>query len=254
MIERPDPFDMLAAMAADDRGHESLDTSLAPGDDVRADELLARITRASVPTRPDSRVVSIRARRRRLVAAVGVVTVTIAGAAAATVWSRRPADAVTVLCYSSADAEPAAVVAENASPGITPAAQCAVPWTDGRLGSGDAPPLVACVNELDVTVVVPGEESDCGRLGWALAGNRTVVDDVDARVADEVPGSLGDCTNDLEQARATVAGVLADLGADAWTVRIAPDAAITEAEPCAAVTIDPVAREVLVGTVDPPGR
>lgn len=220
MNERQDPFDILVSMAASDRGGVPLDQPLEPGDEERAELLLRRVTsvpRAAVTTRQVRPFV----RPRRLAAAAAVVVVVGAGAAVAAVWTKHPADAATVLCYSSADTEPSAIVGIVAEGGVDPVDQCAAPWTDGRLGAGRAPALVACVSDLDATVVLPGDASSCDRLGWPQAEPRTAADDVDSRVASEVADALAVCTNDPDVARTVVEQVLVDLGADGWRIELA---------------------------------
>ena len=197
MNERPDPFDLLASMAASDRAGASIDIPLEPGDDEYADVLLHRVTSGPLADRVPGQRPHTRRRTRRLATAVAALSVLGVGAAAAALWTKQPADAATVLCYSSVDAKPDAVVGLMATPDSTPLEQCAVPWTDGRLGRGEVPGLVACVGDLEATVVLPGDDAACGRLGWALAGPRTAAANIDVTVAQALPGSLGECTTDL---------------------------------------------------------
>jgi hypothetical protein len=250
--ERPDPFDLLASMAASDRAGASIDLPLEPGADEHAEALLRRVTGGTLADRVPGQRPHTPRRTRRLVTAAAAVSVLGVGAAVAAVWTKQPADAATVLCYSSVDTKPDAIVGLTAAPDSTPLEQCAVPWTDGRLGRGEAPDLVACVGDLEATVVLPGDDSACGRLGWALAEPRTAAANVDARVAQALPGSLGECTTDLAAAQATIEGILADIGADAWTVEVAPGAAITAERPCAALAIDATTHVVTVVAVQPP--
>ena len=253
MIEPPDPFDLLASMAVSDRSGASIDRPLEPGDDERAELLLRQVTGGSGAGRVPGERLHTHRRSRRVVTAIAVASVLGAGVAVAAIWTTQPADAVTVLCYSSVDVKPEVVVGLVAAPDATPAEQCAEPWTDGRLGRGEVPGLVACVSDLDATAVLPGDESACGRLGWALAEPRTAAADIDVLVAQAIPGSLGECTTDLVAAQSTIERILADLGADAWTVAIAPDAAITADRPCAAPAISAETHVVTVVAVPRPG-
>lgn len=206
-----DPFDLLAAMAQRD------DRPLAPGDDHRADALLARIVAEPV-------VVPIgRRRRARVLVAAAIIATVGAGTAAAAIWSRQPADAVSLRCYSEASATPAVRVGLDVDPASNPTDQCASAWTDGRISTAGAPELVACVDELDSTVVVPGGPETCASLGWAPASGMTPEGRLDAEVVRAVADALYPCETDAAAAAAIVRDVLVDLGADAWTVEVHAD-------------------------------
>ena len=250
MSEHPDPFDLLASMGAADRGGAPLDHPLEPGDDERADLVLRRITSTPRASRVPTSTVRGIARPRRLVAAAAVVVVVGAGAAVAAVWSKQPADAATVLCYSSVDAEPSAIVGLVAEPGVDPTQLCAAPWTDGRLGTGPAPGLVACVNDRDGTVVLPGDTTACERLGWPIADLR-VTADVDVRVTREVPDVLAECLPDLDAGRNAVERLLSVLGADAWIVEVTTAPAPT-GRSCVAASVDAASRVVTLVFVPAP--
>lgn len=253
MSERPDPFDLLASMGAADRGGASLDLPLEPGDDERADSVLRRITSTPRASRMPAPTVHRFARRRQLAVAAAAVVVVGAGAAVAAVWSKQPADAVTVLCYASVDVEPAAIVGLVAEPGVEPTQSCAAAWTDGRLGTGPAPGLVACVNDGGVTVVLPGDATACERLGWPIAETRIAAADVDVRVAREVPDVLAECPTDLDAGRRAVEQLLSELGADAWTVEVAA-APAPEGRACVVAAVDAASHVVtLVLVLAPAG-
>ena len=252
MSERPDPFDLLASMGAADRDGASLDHPLEPGDDERADLVLRRITSTPRASRMPTPTVHRFARPRRLVTAAAVVAVVGVGAAVAAVWSKQPADAATVLCYSSVDVEPAAVVGMVAEPGVDPTRLCATPWTDGRLGTGPAPDLVACVNDRDATVVVPGDTTSCERLGWPIADLRITADaDIDVRVTREVPDVLAECLPDLDAGRSAVERLLSELGADGWTVEVTT-APAPAGRACVAASVDAMSRVVTLVFVPSP--
>lgn len=251
MSEQPDPFDLLASMGAADRAGASLDLPLEPGDDERAEMVLRRITSAPRAARMPAPTVHRFARRRQLAAAAAAVLVVSAGAAVAAVWSKQPADAATVLCYSSVEVEPAAIVGLVAEPGVEPTQLCVAPWTDGRLGTGPAPGLVACVNEGGATVVLPGDPTACARLGWPIAEVRLAAADIDVRVAREVPDVLAGCLPDLDAGRRAVEQLLSELGADAWTVEAAT-APAPDDRACVAAAVDATSHVVMLVFVPAP--
>lgn len=223
-----DPFELLAAMADRD------DRVLAPGDDQAADALLARVVAGPA-------VVPIaHRRRRRVVAAAAAIAVVGTGSAIAAVWARQPADAVSLRCYSEASATPAIEVGLVVDPAFGPAEQCAPAWTDGRIALAGAPELVACVDELDSTVVVPGGPDACGLLGWAPVAGPTAAARVDAEVVRRVADVLYDCETDPVAAVATVEALFDELGAAAWTVA----APATAGSGCVAPVVDATRRTV----------
>jgi hypothetical protein len=252
MSDHPDPFDLLASMAAADRDGASLDRPLEPGDVERAELLLRRITSTPRATRTPTPTVRRLTRPRHLAAAAMAAAVVGVGAVVAAVWSKQPADPATVLCYSSVDVEPAAIVGLVAEPGVDPTMSCAAPWTDGRLGSGPAPGLVACVNDRDTTVVLPGDATACERLGWPIADLRVTADaHVAVRVTREVPGVLAECLSDLDAGRSAVEQLLSDLGADGWTVEVAT-APAPAGRSCVAASVQATSRVVTLVFVTPP--
>jgi hypothetical protein len=205
-----DPFDLLAAMSDRD------ERALRPGEDPVADSMFARIV-AAPP------VVSITRRRRRgLVTAAAVVAVAVAGSAVAAVWSREPADAVSLRCYSDASATPAVEVGLVTDPAVGPADQCAAAWSDGRISRDGPPELIACVDALDSTVVVPGGPETCGELGWVPVAEPTAGARVDAQVVRQVADVLNRCEPNPSAATLAVQAVFDELGAEAWTVSAPP--------------------------------
>ena len=147
--------------------------------------------------------------------------------------------------------EPAAIVGLVAEPGVEPTQQCAAAWTDGRLGTGPAPDLVACVNDGGATVVLPGDATACERLGWPVAEVRNAAADVDVRVAREVPDVLAECLTDLDDGRRAVERLLSDLGADAWTVEVAT-APAPDGRVCVAASVDATSHVVTLVFVPAP--
>lgn len=225
-----DPFELLARMADRD------DRVLEPGDQPAADALLARLV-----VSPALVSATQRGHRRRLVVAAAAAAVVVgAGSAIAAVWARQPADAVSLRCYSEASASPAIEVGLVADPALAPSDQCAPAWSDGRIARTGAPELVACVDSLDSTVVVPGRPEACGALGWAPAAEPTADARIDAEVVRAVADALHDCETDPAVAAATVQALFDEFGADTWTVE--PPA--TDGSSCLAPVPDATRRTI----------
>lgn len=245
-----DPFDLLAGVVA------RSDEYLAPGDDSRADALLERLVSSDRAVITASRPVvghTVPFRRRRAVIAATAVAALVVGGGtvAALVLLRRPADPVTLLCYSEAAAEPATKVAMAIDPEQTPVDQCSPLWSDGTLGVDGPEDLVACVAELEVTVVIPNTIGGCESLGWSPAASPTPTDRVDQLVAAEVPELFDNCIEDLDEARRRVEAMLVDLGAaDTWDVTVS--GSISPDRPCAGNVIDAAAHVVLIVPFQPP--
>jgi hypothetical protein len=187
---------------------------LEPGENPHADQLLQRIISSGVGARRPSR-------RLRLVVAVAAGTAAIGATAAAAVVLTRQAGNPTVLaCYSNADVDTANQVAIEPDPARTPVEQCTPLWSDGRLGTGEAPPLVACVTDADTVAVLPGDHSACANAGWVSADTSPEANS-DPSVL--LPSLLSDtfagrCMN-VAAATAAAQDVLDQLGLAGWTIR-----------------------------------
>lgn len=235
-----DPFELLSSLRGD-----KADEHLAPGDDSAADALLARIMYGETAT---LRSPSRSRRLRRVVAGVVTGVLLASGAAAAAVWFDRPEDPATLSCYSDASLDPAVQVGLTIDPQSTPVEQCASLWRDGTLGSGDAPPLAACVTPDGIIGVIPGDDDACTSLGLAVSGPNVDPDDIlAARVLSMISEQYPtDCVGSVDEAVMIIEGFLADLEADDWQAR--PAGAITDKRPCAYAAVDASARVVLIVT------
>jgi hypothetical protein len=240
--EHVDPFDMLRVMAP-----PAPDRTVLPGEDFAADAMLERIISVRpVAAPPPGR---FRWPVRTLVAAFST-TLVVGGGVAFAVWSRKPADPVSVVCYSEASREPSRRVGLHAQPELSPADQCRAEWADGEFaGLGDPEELVACVSDVGVTVVVPGDDAACGRLDFARAETYPTRS-IDARVGEEVPALLSGCVTDPDLATAKVVALFDSLGASEWSVQA--DAPVTEDRPCYGNLIDAESRVVHLIPFAPP--
>lgn len=244
-----DPFDILRDLAAPD------DRYLAEGVDAQADHLLARVVadppERDAPHTPEARLLRF-PRRRAVVVATTLVAVMGGSAVAAVAFLRRPADPVTLVCYSEAAADPSAQVGLRIDPTTTAVEQCARLWLDGTLGTSRPSALVACVTDRHVTAVVPAASPDaCEQLGWTVAPPSNRDERLDQTVADRVPELFDECIPDLETARGRVEALLVDLGADdRWNVVVTGSTSADR--PCAANIVDATNRVVDIVALQPP--
>ena len=243
MSEHLDPFDRLSAMAPGlDDGH------LAPGDDPRADALLARVVAMpvdAVPTRSGRR-------RARWIAAAVVVGAVGAGGAVAAIRGREAADPASISCYSEAAAEPRAIVG-LVSDGSDAAAQCVAAWAERDIPEAPTGPLQACVDTTDALVVVPGEPGTCELLGWVPSVGVTERVELTAKVDGAIVGALAErCIGDADEAIAAVEQALADAGASGWRVTAVPSQDGTST--CYVPSIDDAAQAVVLVAIADPGN
>lgn len=146
-MSRPDPFELLgAADSVPDASRLRLPRGVA--DDVVA-----------------GRTPSLRHRRRRTTAMIGVVVLGVSAvAAAAFVARRQPSTTISVGCYAEAHLDADTAVVATEPPGAVET--CAQLWREGHIGSGSVPPLQACVLREGAIGVFPGEDpSVCAGLG-----------------------------------------------------------------------------------------
>jgi hypothetical protein len=179
----------------------------------------------------------------------GLLTVSVlgVGAVAAAAWLRHPADATTLSCYSAASIPPPLQAGTKIDPALTPEQQCEPLWRDGTISTDGAPTLVACVTDNEITAVMPGTASTCSDLGFAMRDAPRPSDQLDALVSSKVPDLFDECIDDVETARALVAALLEELGADEWTVRIQGE--IDSVRRCAVPGIDGAEHVVIIATV-----
>ncbi len=242
MSEHVDPFDVLRVMAP-----PAPNRAVLPGQDLAADSMLERIT-------SDSRVgIPRRGRWRwsvRVLVAAFSTTLVVGGGVAFAVWSRKPADPVTVVCYSEVSREPSLRVGLHAAPELSSTDQCRAAWVGGAFDGLDVPErLVACVSDAGLTVVVPGDEAACGRLGFARA-EVGPTQSIDARVGEQVPALLTGCVTDPDDAIARVSDLFQSLGASEWSVQV--DTPVTNDRPCYGNLIDAESRVVHLIPFAPP--
>jgi hypothetical protein len=241
-----DPFDLLNAMAG-----ERDDAPLTAGEDPKAEALLRSIIDTD-ESATVAKVVAFKHRRTgQAILGAGVVLAVIGGGTVAALWiARRPADPVTLVCYSAGVVEPDETVGLQIDPSIGAIEQCGRLWRDGTLGTGSAPELAACVTDAEVTAVVPGSDQTCAELGLAVAAAPTPGDVLSAEVAAAVPELFGECIDDLDVAGERVAALLDELGASDWSVRV--EGATSPDKPCAANSIDAALRTVVIIAFNPP--
>lgn len=230
-----DPFELLSRFRP-----VELDRTLEPGENPAADALLRDIA-ASDPNPRDRRHW-----RRWAVGGVSVVVIVGSGVAVAARWLDRPADTVTLSCYSEAAPEPDVQVGLMIDPDSTPEAQCARLWTDGALGSGPVPPLTSCVTREGITAVIPGEQGDCERIGFADRDPSVNSGGDDAaRVASAVVERYPTtCVASTGDAVAMIESIIADLRVTGWEVRAAGETSADR--PCAYPGVDADKRLILV--------
>lgn len=225
-MNESDPFELLSSLRPDDAND-----FLAPGDDPAADAMLEHIMAS------DPKVRRHRRRRRVLVgAAVGLVLGS--GAVAAALLLDRPSDPATLACYSEASTDPAVQVGLTMDPASTPLDQCHELWLDGTLGTGEPPPLTACVTVEGIVAVLPGDEGTCTGLGLAALDPSANLDQSGAaRVASAISEDYpSECVDSLEAATLIVEGILTEVDAGRWEVQVAGE--ITLERPCVFAAVD----------------
>lgn len=229
-----DPFDELA------RRNPIPDPRVLPDptDDEHASALLARVVGVRPPGADDRH-----RHRRRLILIPLAAAVAVATAAAAWVITRPASDPTSVACYRAVDLESDIFVAEPAAGGAIEA--CARAWSGGPFGSGDPPPLGACVLDSGVAAVFPATDGDpCGRLGLNRLEPFDGEEPPIIRVQDDLSERFGSRCIPVAEAEPHIRAVLAEAGLEAWTV-VVPSAPPAE-RPCASVTIDVATRSVTV--------
>jgi hypothetical protein len=170
------------------------------------------------------------------------VAVVLATAAFALVWTASVSDPTAVSCYETVDLNGDLV---GLAASDDPVAACRQLWLDGTLGTGDVPPLTACVNEAGAAAVIPDEAASCNRLGLAEL-EAGLTDDQQAIL--EINETLIDLfSNECFDQNAAIAAVqeqLDEAGLDEWTVD-APEP-FDPATPCAIPGIDNDNRRIIV--------
>lgn len=244
MAER-DPFEMLGELRPPDA-----DAPLAVGEDPVAEAMLVSILLGETAgAEPTDAPVRRRRRRRALVAAIAAFVLGTAAVAAA-IWWAQPADPTAVSCYSEASADPQAQVEMGADPDRPPAEQCRRWWVEGPLGTGEVPPLTACVTADGITAVVPGGDTVCESIGMARRApglDDGQADDV-AIVAAVSERFAGQC-HDTATAEAILDDILAEFPDAAWRVEVT----VPTNETLACAVVSPMLddRRFLVAAVPP---
>lgn len=196
-----DPFQLLARV----NPLRDLDEAL-PSDAI----LLAQIVAGAAPT--------VRRRSRRRWIASGTALVVIAAAAAYTfARSDRAHDPTSITCYSNAARDPHSQFALG--PQEDPLAACRQLWESGQLGTGDVPPLTACVTDTGIVAIVPGDLRVCSELGYAQ-WNGTVDPEAQSLLPfrDEVDRTLGRTCYPADSAARIVTDLLSQYHLEGWTV------------------------------------
>jgi hypothetical protein len=144
-------------------------------------------------------------------------------------------------CYSTAEVATAVQVAIAPEPGRPPVEQCAALWSDGRISSGGAPTLTACVTDTGIVAVLPGDDRSCLAAGWVVAASSTQPP---AERSPELTNALSDrfagrCL-DVESAGRAVEDVLVQLGLTGWAI----DDRTPEGAGCAVPVVDVASRTV----------
>ncbi len=204
-----------------------------------ADTLLADIVRA----RP-------RPRRAVLIAAAILIALLILAALAGFFLrhTRDPDTPGAVACYPTAKVDPKLVVGGSA--GADPRATCAEYWRLGDLGPGPPPDFAVCVLPNGTQAVFPGESgTTCERLGLDVAGSGRHEEAV---FSNELARAIEQKCFDEAGARAVIRDRLAAHNFSDWEVSVAPDHPISDAEPCASVSIDTSARKVVITAITDP--
>jgi len=229
--DAPDPGELLQALRP-----RRTDEYLAPGDDPQADALLQQLMSLDLGTH------RTRTRARRIAALTVGITVVGASATAALMLSRSAGNPTVLSCYSSAEVTAGAQVVIVPDRDRTPVEQCADLWSDGRISTDGAPPLVACVTTADIVAVIPGDASTCTAMGWvvaAIAPDAHAADPTSA-LPDMLSNRFGGQCLDLPTAVKAVEDVFVELEVVDWTVRDST----TDSDSCTVAVVDVDARTV----------
>lgn len=198
-------------------------------------------SRRPVPTSRGSR-------RKPWMIGGGLIVVVLATAAFVVLRREPVSDPLGIACMASTDPS-GDVVALPA--GEDPVEACRRLWTDGTLGTGEPPPLAACINQGGAAAVFPGDSEICSRLG--LAGLEPGFTPDQRRIV-QLEGSLAEtfgaqCFAEDEAVTETQRQLDAS-GLTGWTVYV-PDPFGASAR-CAGSGIDLEQRRVLLGGVREP--
>lgn len=233
----PDPFELLSSMRPLD-----LDRTIRPGDDLAADDLFARIVDGTVDADEPVR----RRWPRRVIGGAVVVALAGGGAVAASRLFAEPTDSASLSCYSDASADPDVQVAMIIDPSVTPEDQCAPMWVDGPLGTTGPPELSSCVTDNGITAVIPGTGETCVEIGY---DERAPVEPGSPNPAATITNAISDrwsaedrCIRDVDEAVDILEGIIADAGADGWTVVVLHPP--TDEMPCVGAGVDAAAQQV----------
>jgi hypothetical protein len=242
-MSRPDPFEILAA-----RRDPQLDQPLAPGEDPVAEQILQQALQSA--DRHDGQL-SATARARRVIAGVFAVSIVGTGAIAVARWVSQPDDTARLSCYSDVAIDPEAQYALPVDTDLTPIDQCAALWADGRLGTGEPPPLSACVSDASITIVVPGGPGTCSSIGLPDLNPDAPTDNVAALVVSGLSDAFDvtPCLDTIGAATDVTRTVLDDAGATDWTVEVQGD--VTLERPCLYPSTIPEEQRVLLVPTPP---
>jgi hypothetical protein len=146
-------------------------------------------------------------------------------------------------CYAKADLDAKTVVV--GADGRPPAAICEAVWAAGAFGSGEMPPLAACVLTTGAVSVFPGGPQTCATLELAVLNDAAYSDQVGEFVAFRTAiverFREAGCLNE-QAARETVQDELSTRGIQGWTV--VTETKLSAARPCASLAFEPEARRV----------
>jgi len=173
---------------------------------------------------------------------LGIGTTVIASGAYALARSQPAHNPTGITCYQEADLDSSRVVL---GPTDDPIATCAAVWMDGTLGRSGPPELAACVNAPGVAVVLPGDQSACGRLGLPdLEAGRgpeeQAIVDLQATLEDVFAANCYRQSQALSKAR----DLLDASGLEGWQVELAEP--FPPASQCGATGVLTDSRTVLV--------
>ncbi|MCU1392699.1 MAG: hypothetical protein JWM34_1127 [Ilumatobacteraceae bacterium] len=206
----------------------------------------ARVAAIAAAVEADPR----RPQRRRWWTGIGAGVAVLAAGTAVT-WAVTRTDKapnpVAVACYRTASLE-SDIVGLQAN-GVSPVEQCRAQWTDGELGHGEAPNLVACVSPAGASAVFPSDDPDvCGSLGLA-ALDPNVSTDQQALIAlanGLSDGAAGKGCIDEATLRAIVTDAIAHAGASGITVKVDSSTYVAADRHCAVPGFDVATRTVTI--------